>query len=459
MNGAARRCSVRHPDFTPCSWLAASICDNRITPNFTATSVGSSDRDDFRREHLLLRAAVGPADGASTRVLIDRALATDLDWTRVVELALTHRMLPALLAALEAGDPSLVPAELLTALRQSCDLLRRHSARQLTELLDLLDAFSGRSVTAVPFKGPALGQVLFNDPYLRPSSDLDILVLPTDVQRVCEVLEARGYVDADRRPGGRPMTSAQHGMYRSVQCEYRYIRHADGFVVEPHWAFSQRALAVDVDYAGVIARARPIRLGNRTVPSLAPEDLLLALCIHGSKHQWERLNWIRDVAALVFGNHELDLEMSVERAKSFGCARMMLVGMLVAARCTELHIPPSIQRFVDADPRTVTLADEVIAALFTSGRRVPNHDRIDRFRFQIRERPSDRARYVARTLLFPGRGHIEMIALPAALSGAYFPLKWMHALLLLPLWRITKLGVASYRALRSDQPSPQSSRN
>jgi hypothetical protein len=443
----------------PCSWLAASIGDNRITPNFTATSAESSDRDDFRCEHLLLRAAVGPADSDATRALIDRALATDLDWTRVVELALVHRMLPALLAALEAADSALVPGDLLAALRQSCDLLRHHSARQLAELLALLDAFAGRSVTAVPFKGPALAQVLFNDAYLRPSSDLDILLRPADVQRACEVLEARGYVDADHRPGRRPMTLAQHSLYRSVQCEYRYVRHADGLVVEPHWALSQRVLAIDVDYAGMLARARPIRLGGRTVPSLAPEDLLLALCIHGGKHRWERLSWIRDLAALVYGNHDLDFELSLARAKACGCARLMLVGILVAAKCTELHVPPSVQPFVDADRRTGSLADQVIATLFTSTRRVLNHDRVDPFRFHIRERRSDRARYVARTLLFPARGHIEMIALPAALSGAYFPLKWMHALLLLPLWRITKLGMASYRTRRSDRSSPQTSRN
>ena len=53
-------------------------------------------------------------------------------------------------------------------------------------------------------------------------------------------------------------------------------------VVEPHWAFSQRALAIDLDCEKMYARAQPTVLAGRNVQSLTPGDLLLTLAIHGA---------------------------------------------------------------------------------------------------------------------------------------------------------------------------------
>ena len=391
-----------------------------------------------RPEDRLLRAAAGVPSTATVRESINRALSAKLDWTRVIELALAHRMTPALLAALEVADPSLVPTDLLAAVRHNCSHLRDQSRAQVKELLELLEALRRRSVIAVPFKGPVLGQVLFDDPCLRPSGDLDLLVRPEDVTGVCEVLEARGYVDGAMRPGASPLTPTQHGMYRRFQCEYRYVRASDGLVVEPHWAFSQHPLAVDVDYAGMLGRARPTRLGDHTTLTLAPEDLLLALCIHGLKHRWERLTWIRDVGALVACSPDLDFDALVARARTFGCARLLLVGLAVASMCTGVQLPVAVERLIETDRMTGVLANQVLARLFDAATQSPRNDRIERFRFQSRERWSDRIRYVARTLLSPGRDHIEIVALPEALRWAYFPLKWVHDFGLLPLWRIVK---------------------
>ena len=47
----------------------------------------------------------------------------------------------------------------------------------------------------------------------------------------------------------------------------------------------------------------------------APEDLLLALCIHGSKHLWERLAWIADIAGLIESQPSLNWNELVNRAR------------------------------------------------------------------------------------------------------------------------------------------------
>lgn len=354
---------------------------------------------------------------------IEAALAAPLDWTRVVELALAHRLAPPLLAALEAAAPTLVPADILAALRVHCQRLREHSEALTVELFELLDALAGRAVPVVPFKGPLLGELLFGDAAMRSAGDLDLLVHHIHVRQVREVLEARGYVDGDQPPEGPALTVVQRRLYERYQCEYLFVRPHDDMAVEPHWDLTQRTLAMDVDYPGMLDRARPARLAGREVWALAPDDLLLALCVHGAKHHWERLAWIRDVAAVLAKWPDLDLEGAAQRLRGRGCERLFLLSLEVARRCAGAALPAAVVAAIERDPSIRKLSQEVSDGLFQPGRSEPRNDRVEAFRFHLRERWSDRLRYAAMTWLTPRRRHLEAVALPRGLSWAYYPLK------------------------------------
>jgi hypothetical protein len=390
-------------------------------------------------EHAILIASTGSTLEDDARRRIEEALAAPPDWTVVVSLALEHGMTPALLAALDVVGQSLVPSELLIALRQHCKELRDRSLSLVAELHAILEALDRESVVAMPFKGPLLAEVLFGDVSKRLPGDLDLLVHPGDVSRVCELLEVRGYVESDPLRGAASLTPPQHRMYRHYQCEYHYLRVSDGIIVEPHWAFAQRMLAIDLDYQGMFDRARTISLEGRHVRSLAAEDLLLALCIHGGKHRWERLAWIRDVSALLARWPDLDLDSCVAQARSTGCARLLLLGLKLARRCANVRLPVAIDRLMDGDPAILALEKQVMLRLFNPVKGPLLHSaKVDRFLFRMRERWPDRMRYVCRTLLMPHRGHIEMVALPSPFLWAYYPLRWSHDYVTLPLWRLAR---------------------
>jgi Uncharacterised nucleotidyltransferase len=174
------------------------------------------------------------------------------------------------------------------------------------------------------------------------------------------------------------------------------------------------------------------------VLTLAPDDLLFALCIHGAKHHWERLAWVRDVAALLAKHPELDLEASIARARNCGCGRILRLGLAVAQECARVQFPDTLRRAIEADAVTAMLQHEVVNALFGPPKPSPRNDRVEPFRLRMRERRSDRLRYVTRTWLTPRRHHIEMVALPAALRWAYFPLKWGLDFAVLPIWSLIR---------------------
>ena len=402
------------------------------------------------REVRLLLACARPRLDAPSNTTAAELISAGIDWTEFIALALHHGVTPALLTAFaEPSCQSLVPVEIQSALRQYCETARERNAYLASELLAILSALADRGISALPFKGALLAEMLYGDLGQRPPGDIDFLVRSRDVARVCEVLVSRGYRDA--HASSVVMTATQHDMYRRYQCEYQFIRDVDGAVVEPHWAFAPRMRAVDLDYEAQFARARRTVLAGTAVSTHAPEDLLLLLCVHGAKHEWERLGWVRDVAAMLDRSAVLglDVDLAVARAREQGCARLLLVGVEVAHRLLGVALSPNLHQAIQSDGGVAPIADDVTARLFISDRPELTDLWVRSFAFKMHERLANRVKYVARTLLLPRREHIEMLALPARFAWLYYPLRWGHDYVALPLWILTR---ALRRSRRSAEP-------
>jgi len=392
-----------------------------------------------RAEVRLLLACARPRLDAAANATVAEIITAGVDWTELISLALHHGVAPALFTTFaEPSTHSLVPAEIQTALRHYCDTARERNAYLASELRAILSALEGKEIPALPFKGALLAEMLYGDQGQRQPGDLDFLVRLRDVTRACDVLVSRGY--RDRYASSVAMTPIQDGVYRRYQCEYQFIRDRDGAVAEPHWAFAPRMHAVDLDYEAQFSRARKTMFAGAPVSTHAPEDLLLLLCVHGAKHEWERLKWIRDVAAMLERSADLglDIDLAVARAREQGCARLLLLGMEVAHRLLGAPLSPNIHEAIGNDRAVSPLADDVTAQLFMRDRPELNDVWVRGFAFKLHEGAANRARYVARTLLLPRREHIEMVALPAWLAWLYYPLRWGHDYVALPLWILTR---------------------
>ncbi len=73
----------------------------------------------------------------------------------------------------------------------------RHATAAREKCLDeLLDAFAAAEVTVVVLKGAALGHMIYAEPAMRPTVDIDILVKSRDAGRAAAIAEANGFAFA-----------------------------------------------------------------------------------------------------------------------------------------------------------------------------------------------------------------------------------------------------------------------
>jgi hypothetical protein len=173
--------------------------------------------------------------------------------------------------------------------------------------------------------------------------------------------------------------------------------------------------------------------------------LLLVLCINGAKDCWERLDRIADVAALLHRYPALDLQRVDAIAQKIGAARMLHLGLALAAKLngrlsgslsetdiaatrlgdatdTNARRSPSIEEHnLRTDPSVTSLANKSFASLFEPARSSAESASLRRslMHLRMRERLRDRAGYILEHLR-PGVGDWAALPLPPALSGLHY---------------------------------------
>jgi ubiquinone/menaquinone biosynthesis C-methylase UbiE len=368
-----------------------------------------------------------------------------LDWTELVKSALDHGVAPLLCDALERISAEAIPEELRQALRtHASDNLERNQ-RLLQELFAITDALAAHGIESTPFKGPTLALEVYGDLRLRRAGDdLDLMVRVRDLDRTCELLGALGFRAAGGLESSQPLTAGDEEAYRRYQCEYCFVRESDGMVVEPHWAIAPRMLAVPIDYHGLWDRTETRLLAGRPLLALAWEDLILVLCVHAAKHEWNQLRWICDLAELLGGRHAIDWRGLLESAREQGCERMLLTTLALSRDLLGAELEPDVEVRLRADRAAADLARHQAGLLFGERSPVPSIFELSAVRLRMRERWRDRTLCVLRTLTTPRIEHRQTLRLPHLLRHLNPLVKLAHDYAVMPLWH--QLRPAAERA-------------
>jgi hypothetical protein len=351
---------------------------------------------------------------------IKALLRQDLEWEQLIDAALGHGILPLLYHSLTAACPDEIPSAAMDRLDNGFHNNVWNSLVLSGELLKHLNLLGEHGIPAVPFRGPLLAETVYGDYAMRQAGDLDILVHEKDVLMARDLLISHGYQPACH------LTRAQERAYLRAQSEFRVIRDEGEVIVELHWRMTERYFAFALDPKELWARLVPASLAGEEVRIFSPEDLLLVLCVHGTKHVWERLMWISDVARVVSTCDQMDWRRVMERARRLGSVRMLLLGLLLAHDLLGATLPGEMLDMARADPAVGSLAAQVRQQLLAGGR--PGPLGVARFHLRARERWRDRVEYAWRLAVTTTAGDWEMLRLPDPLFPLYYLLRPLRLL-------------------------------
>jgi hypothetical protein len=339
-----------------------------------------------------------------------------VDWDAAIGEARRHGVDPLLHRHLRAIGAPDVPEAVLARLRAHAETTAVRNRLLGAELGKVLARLEAHGVAAIPYKGPVLAALVYGDIGARRFADLDVLVRRGDVPRAKAALGELGYAPRLR------LTPGQERAYLDAQCEYAFDRDRGRLTVEIHWDVVPPDFAVRLDLDRLWAAARTARVGDAAVRVPAPDDLLLVLIVHGTKHLWERLGWLVDVAEAIDAHPALDWPALLTRARGRGVARMVRLALHLAAELLDAAVPDAVRCEAAGDRAVAALAPRVADWLAGAP---PGPRSIQGFRahLTLRERPRDRAALLLRSALTPTVEDWASVRLPAALLPAHYLLR------------------------------------
>lgn len=343
---------------------------------------------DRPTDSLLLR-CLSPQTDSQTIQQIQASAQAEIDWQALAQLAKVHRVVPLLYNRLSSVCPEAVPAPLLESLRGHCKSIAIRNLSATAELRRLLLLMESKGIDTLPYKGPLLTKMLYEDLELRQFGDLDIVIQPEDMQSVEKLLVAEGY-----RPYFGEKTAAELNAYMKSKNEHTYDFYHDRkqFFIEIHWRFWPSFFS-SVNPKDIWHRREPDELAGITVSNFKIEDYLIILCMHGSRHQWERLSWLCDIALLLQKYPNLDWQQVFNLAEQWGAKRMLSLGLYLAHTWLGAPLPKAIINEISADSSTVVLATWVHDQIFGMVKPLARFMGTTQYHIQARERWQDKALY------------------------------------------------------------------
>lgn len=401
-------------------WATSDLDPGRDS---AAPPVRSSVRNHPEGQLLLAcsRTQVDDVTAARVKALLE----SEIDWEYVLGKADEHRVTSLLCQSLNSIHPKGVPKEILARLRGLTVDIARYNLYRTRELIKLLGVFEAQGIACFPFKGPVLSAQIYHNLALREYSDLDVLIHPSDVLKTRDILIEQGY-----RVWSPPHRNHKASRFSHRNKDVVFEKAGGQLRIELHWKLSGSHFSFPLDMERLWERLETTSLAGARVRTLAVEDLLLYLCMHGSRHGWERLLWICDIAEIVRQHQEINWQRVREGAHTLGCERMLGLGLLLARELLGAKLPDEQWERISVDATVRSLAIQVEELLLSETGASSGISYWSDLHLRVRERSRDRMRlrlYYCRRYLrlavTPNERDRAIVPLPDFLFSLYYVLR------------------------------------
>jgi Uncharacterised nucleotidyltransferase len=354
------------------------------------------------------RALIDSAAKERVRFLVRKKL----DWAGVAALAARHRLSPIVYEIVAGSAQDLISPGQLKLLRQAASSSTAHGMTLVGELLRLHPLFEAAKIPAVPYKGPILAGVAYGSFIRREYSDLDFAVPQQFIPEAAAVIKSAGY-----RPLFDPR-EAHAGQNGFAPGQYSFLLDSPELLAELHTERTLRYFPNPLDFPDLTRRLMTVEISGQRLRTFSIEDTLVMLCVHGTKHFWERLGWVLDIAKLV-AVREVDWTLLLEIAAKMESTRVLLLGLSLAHDLFDVALPDRLREQICRDRAVRELADQVYDQY--AGGPGPGGGVLPRavFRFRSRDGIGQGLRHMARLAMTPTERDRQTVCLPGWLTPLY----------------------------------------
>ncbi|EHQ89378.1 nucleotidyltransferase domain-containing protein [Desulfosporosinus youngiae] len=358
-----------------------------------------------------------------------------LNWDSFLQLAMNHRVLPLVYKKLSNPNSPEVPEYVMKALQQECRNNALRAVGMAGEMIRVIRIMEENGIRPLILKGAPLALKLYQDIALRPSVDIDIMVKPLDFTKAEKLMDMLGYKRL--KPGSSMIqTQRQKEKYYNKFQHFSYFHFERAICVELHWRTYNFGVKGIPTASGL--KTQTIDFGGCFVSTMADEEWLMYLMVHGCNHMWSRLRWLIDIKK--FMQMTIDWDRLMLLADSNELKVIVHLTLILVNELLAVPIPGPLSQDVAKDRKAWKLAQIVIDELRDNPDEV-SYSRSSYLKKLVFKQPQY---YVSlrtgwkRKLLYiftyisakihPGEKDLQLFPLPSNLNWFYYlirPFNWV----------------------------------
>jgi hypothetical protein len=264
---------------------------------------------------------------------LNQVLKSVKDWPQLINVLMAQGVFLLFYQAIKSLDAKAVaPGDVLESMKTTQRNLTVINLAQQAATEKLLNVLNRTDIPVLMPKGLFLDHVVYPEPYLRFSNDIDIFVKDADLDKAYTLLISRGFRDIPNKhgialsfsPGNVDVMIELETLRRQKKARFR-----ETYVWNPDEIWS---------------KAVPQELCRGSILRMTPEHQVIFLALHLSeRHQFERLIWFRDIAEVIRRySAVLDWDSVIEIAKAWNAAGYVYFSLLFANRLAGENVPDNV---------------------------------------------------------------------------------------------------------------------
>lgn len=333
-----------------------------------------------------------------------------LNWERILLKARNHGIILLLYKKLKNLKQQVAPSEIMTSLESFYNNNTIRNLRMAQKLIRLIKLLSTEKIDAIAFKGACLAIRAYKDLSVRTFGDLDIYIRKKDFVRVYDLLELYGYKSSFLR------IKKMKNLWKRTGRDFVFLDKSIAYDFHQRITQGSKQFRIKEE---IWKNSSFITLNSCKVKVLSSEDTVLALSIHGAKHNWLHLKFITDIAFFISSNKGLDWSLIISKAKNIGCLNITLAGILLSNEFCGLLPPLEINKEINKNKRVKKLTNNIKTRIL---RGKTNSGRLSEFLCIPRTMDSifDGLRYIFYYIFTPSQFDLLYINLPEFLYPFYY---------------------------------------
>jgi hypothetical protein len=250
----------------------------------------------------------------------------------------------------------------------------------------------------------------YGDVVSRQYCDLDVLVQKEEIFKIENLLK-------NKYKRALKLTSSQEDIWIKYAHDLS-LTNQNGINIEFHWSMFDSNHPINLLKINFFKHSIKTIINNQNINTISNEKFLVYLCIHGSKHLYERIEWVCDIDRFI-KTQKVDWDIVEDIIKNDNSKKFFLLGLFLTKILFNTDLGKNYENHFDNEYESIR------SHIFDTWNGKQKSDNKNNMKYMLKlfVSKTDKLKYLNKIYFKPTFTEYWYVNLPKPLYFLYYPLR------------------------------------